>query len=173
MPTVINRHHYADPRSGKPDRRPPLPSPWMYIGRGTPLGNPFLKVDGENPMVPMRRYHRWLWGRIRDPRSEQAAALRRITDEHHLVCSCKRPDGSGLCHGDIVVKAWAWLREQESTDRRGELAEHLGHLTASKHASTFARDLLTRERERQEEDARRHAAIQRQVEDELRRRRAG
>lgn len=30
MPVVVNRHHFADPRSRKPDRRPPLPEPLVF-----------------------------------------------------------------------------------------------------------------------------------------------
>lgn len=98
MPVVINRHHYRNRR---------FPQPWCYIGRGTPLGNPFtLKEHGPQAL---ELYRRWLWDKIRDKDPAVLRALRRITAEHHLVCSCKpRP-----CHGDVVVRAWQWLKEQE------------------------------------------------------------
>jgi len=95
VPTVVNRHHYK----GKP-----LPKPWMYIGRGTPLGNPFtVREHGD---AALELYRRWLWDKIRSNDEDVLCALRRITRSHTLVCSCKpRP-----CHGDIVVRAWEWLQ---------------------------------------------------------------
>ena len=48
MPFVINRHHHKDG----------LPSGAIYIGRGTPLGNPFtVQEHGEDALG---LYRRWL-----------------------------------------------------------------------------------------------------------------
>lgn len=94
-PEVVNRHWY---KRGKP-----IPKPWVYIGRGTPLGNPYT-VQEHGPQA-LELYRQWLWRKIvgRDP--SVLRVLREITPEHKLVCSCKpRP-----CHGDVVVRAWAWL----------------------------------------------------------------
>lgn len=97
-PRVVNRHHFK----GKA-----TPEPSIYIGRGTPLGNPY-KVK-EHGLAALDLYRRWLWGKIKDRDPQVLRALAAITGDHHLVCSCKpRP-----CHGDVVVRAWAWLRRQE------------------------------------------------------------
>ena len=97
-PRVINRHHYKS-----------ISTAYVYIGRGSPLGNPYtLAKHGPSAMG---LYERWLWDKIkaRDPAVMQA--LRSITHDHALVCSCSpRP-----CHGDVVVRAWNWLRS-----RRGD-----------------------------------------------------
>lgn len=37
-PRIVNAHHFAEP--GKQDRRPPLPEPWVYVGRSVPWGGP-------------------------------------------------------------------------------------------------------------------------------------
>lgn len=99
MPIVVNRHHF--------ESQDEIPGPWIYIGRGTPLGNPYLLKDhGEQDCL--RLYKKHLWRKIRDFDRDVIAELRRITPEHRLVCSCApRP-----CHGDVVVKAWEWCRER-------------------------------------------------------------
>lgn len=92
MPTVVNRHHYRGKR---------LPQPWMYIGRGTPLGNPFRYPEHPDAL---EQYRSWLWWRIRERDDGVLRMLAQIRPETHLVCSCApRP-----CHGDIVVRAWEW-----------------------------------------------------------------
>jgi hypothetical protein len=96
-PRIWNRHH------GTP------PGPSVYIGRGTPLGNPFELPHDESraeaaPRI-LGQYRRWLWPKIaidspeRDPAVVQA--LRALTPETFVVCSCW-PD---LCHGEPVVRA--------------------------------------------------------------------
>ncbi len=96
MPTVINRHHYKS--------RAEFPKPWVYIGRGTPLGNPFtLKSHGRTGALD--QYRRWLWEKIKACDPQVIAALDAITEDHHLVCSCAPLP----CHGDVVVRAWEYL----------------------------------------------------------------
>lgn len=108
MPVVINRHHYQNDR---PQR--PFPVPWLYIGRGTPLGNPFTVAKHGQAAIGL--YRRWLWEKIQDEDPEVLRELDRITEQTSLVCSCApRP-----CHGDIIVRAWRW--RQSRVDSRGGL----------------------------------------------------
>lgn len=118
-PRVINAHHFAMP--GARDRRPPLPELWRYIGRSPPLGpsplaNPFTKA--QHGLGALELYRRWLWSRIKARDAAVLDTLRSIEPGEHLVCHCKRPDGSGACHGDIVVLAWEWLRSMEDAARK-------------------------------------------------------
>lgn len=101
-PRVVNRHHYK----GKP-----MPAPWIYIGRGTPLGNPFTK--DQHGDAALEKYRTWLWDRIRHRDAEVLRELRRITSDTNLVCSCAPKP----CHGDIVVRAWFWLQARERKRR--------------------------------------------------------
>ncbi len=98
LPEVVNRHWYH--KTG-------LPPEATYIGRGTPLGNPFTAqqygVEGA-----LERYRTWLWRRIRERDRTVLRELRRITPDTKLVCSCKPK----RCHGDVVVRAWVWMRDQ-------------------------------------------------------------
>jgi hypothetical protein len=97
LPQVVNRHWYH--KTG-------LPAGARYIGRGTPLGNPYTVA--KHGQAALDLYRRWLWQKICDRDPVVLAELRRIEPGSLLVCSCKpRP-----CHGDVVVRAWAWIREQ-------------------------------------------------------------
>lgn len=99
MPKVINRHHYK----GKS-----YPVPWLYVGRGTPLGNPLSVAECPNATENLSRYRRWLWGKIKGGDRDVIAALHAIDEDTHLVCSCApRP-----CHADVIVKAWEWWRKR-------------------------------------------------------------
>jgi hypothetical protein len=97
MPTVINRHHYKSDRHSQP-----FPRPWMYVGRGTPLGNPF--TIQEHGIKAIELYRRWLWAKLKARDPDVIRELERIQENTHLVCSCApRP-----CHGDVIVRAWRW-----------------------------------------------------------------
>lgn len=97
-PYVVNRHHFPDG----------VPQPWIYIGRGTPLGNRFT-VEEYGRELAWSKYKAELWEKIRARDPAVMRALSEITAEHKLVCSCK----PARCHGDIVVDAWKWLRKQK------------------------------------------------------------
>lgn len=123
-PVVLNRHHYKT--------RDEIPEPWIYMGRGHALGNPFVVVkddpqirstladDPNNPehrseLDALTRYRRWLWEKIRRRDPEVLRELGKITPETHLVCSCApRP-----CHLDVVVRAWKWARGRTVLDGYG------------------------------------------------------
>lgn len=114
MPFVVNRHRYlpepgvgpAQERTGR-ERRPPLPEPWVYVGRGTPLGNPFRREQYGDEAIEM--YRRWLWERVRANDKAVLRQLRSIGTETAVVCSCApRP-----CHADVVVRCWRWLGERQ------------------------------------------------------------
>jgi hypothetical protein len=101
-PRIWNRHH-GDP-----------PGAWIYIGRGSPLGNPFQVElqEGESRADAVGRalekYRAWLWSRIRpgpDRSPIVVDALRHLTPEHYIVCSCWPAN----CHGEVVVRAWRWM----------------------------------------------------------------
>lgn len=96
MPTVLNRHHF---------HKSEIPHPWMYVGRGTPLGNPY-SVD-EHGLAALGLYREWLWKKIATNDAEVLKALFQIQPDHGLVCSCApRP-----CHAEIIVSAWTWCHE--------------------------------------------------------------
>ena len=77
----------------------------IYVGRPTPLGNPFslLKFSRQNSID---RYRRWLYERLTIGDEKVIEALESLTDKSVIGCFCKPL----ACHGDIIVKAWTWWR---------------------------------------------------------------
>ena len=84
---VLNRHHG---HTG------------IYIGRGTPLGNPYVIDSFNGRESSLRNYRYWL---LKNQNTAiVAGALNQIADQAmmggpvKLICSCKPKD----CHGDII-----------------------------------------------------------------------
>ena len=69
----------------------------VYIGRGSPFGNPFrIGKDGTRDEV-IKKYREWFYKRLTDPWfSDKVHSLKGKV----LACWCK-PD---VCHGDIIVE---------------------------------------------------------------------
>lgn len=78
----------------------------VYIGRGSPLGNPFPINEsiGDTREVVINKYRIWLWKQIREGRI--ATSYLRSLDGKKLGCYCAPKP----CHGDIVVQAVAWAK---------------------------------------------------------------
>lgn len=90
----------------------------IYIGRPSPLGNPYaMKSEGERAVV-IELFHRWLWERIKwglkaDPSLDHSsfkellriAKLVKSGSNVRLICWCNPKD----CHGDIIARAVKWL----------------------------------------------------------------
>lgn len=103
-PRPWNRHHGEPPGSS------------VYVGRGSPLGNPFpVEFDeGETRAQAARRilhrYKRWLWARIRPGSSEFDPAARsmieKLAPDAWVVCSC----WPRHCHAEVIIRAWRYLR---------------------------------------------------------------
>jgi hypothetical protein len=103
---VVNRHH-----GHKPDGKNKI-----YIGRGSPLGNPYTHLSSNNQAsftVHTREeavacYEQWLHDQIYQKRNHTIIdALIKIADQARhpegvkLVCYCKPKS----CHGDIIKRA--------------------------------------------------------------------
>lgn len=87
---------------------------YVYVGRPSPLGNPFSHLDLPNTIrradlvEAVESYREWLWGKIKSQDSAVMTALGALTEKSILGCWCKPK----LCHGDVIVKAWTWLQSQ-------------------------------------------------------------
>jgi hypothetical protein len=136
-PWVINRWHYR-----LRDKSFDLPPESLDIQRGTALGNPFIVGDSISTAIEvlgvptvaavlgraprdsdtiqgehgLELYRRWLFREMVNGDRGVMSQLRAITPRTHLVCTCKRPDGTGLCHGDVVVRAWRWMVGRKQPD---------------------------------------------------------
>lgn len=85
----------------------------VYIGRPSPLGNPFkIGRDGTRDEV-VARYREWLWRQIQR-QGDVYRELHRLAEiarqgDLTLICWCKQPDREIGCHGDILKAAVTWI----------------------------------------------------------------
>lgn len=88
----------------------------IYIGRrrigipGSVLGNPFkVGRDGTRAEV-VEKYRYWLWEQIQGQNQAVISELLRIHETgSHVICWCSPLP----CHGDVVLRAAAWLAGQK------------------------------------------------------------
>lgn len=107
MYSVVNKHTFDGDVSHA-----------TYIGRGSPLGNPYryhhiksryadtIPVDD-----PLGAYRRWLWFEwkvcgLRSPAWREISRLAVLPDGV-LICFCAPKP----CHGDVVARAIEWYRK--------------------------------------------------------------
>lgn len=81
-----------------------------YIGRPSPLGNPFaIGRDGTRDEV-IAKYREWLYPLLDESKPSQALTeMNRLTDLYEkqditLVCWC----APQACHGDVLAQAIPW-----------------------------------------------------------------
>lgn len=106
---VINRHHLKDA----------WPDDHLYIGRGTPLGNPFVIGSDGNRAEVINKYGKWLTAKTDALEPVAITAMRGLKPDAKLVCSC----APHSCHGDVISRLWA-ERFQDDTWLRARLALH-------------------------------------------------
>jgi hypothetical protein len=88
----------------------------INIARPSVLGNPFRMKSESERMEVISRYKQWLWQQMKAGNQKILEALREINDmedQHgtvYLLCWCKPKP----CHGDVIVRACAWLRSQRA-----------------------------------------------------------
>lgn len=103
---IINRHH----------REPLGAAVRIYIGRGSPLGNPFPIGPSCTREESVQKYDLWLQEQIQNPTSAALAALRNIirtaqASPVEIECYC----APRLCHGTGVIRTCQQLLEREAT----------------------------------------------------------
>ena len=98
---VVNRHTYSGPRDNS----------YIYIGRGTPLGNQWSHTPGtaaahkvETREDAVSKFHEWLSSQIDKGEGPVFRAIQQIKErvaigeQIKLACSCVPK----LCHGDVI-----------------------------------------------------------------------
>lgn len=85
----------------------------VYVGRPSPLGNPFkIGPDGSRADV-VAKYRQWLWREIQADSSAVRQELERLhaLSQHgslELVCWC----APQACHADVIARAIHWLEHK-------------------------------------------------------------
>lgn len=91
-----------------------IPEGAIYIGRGSPWGNPFIiGRDGDRNDV-CRKYKEHLWKELREGRVSLKALAG--LDSLDLVCFCAPLN----CHGHVLEKAAAWAGKLLSDPEKAE-----------------------------------------------------
>jgi hypothetical protein len=91
----------------------------VYVGRPSPLGNPWpLGRDGSREQV-IARYRRWLWQRLQQADSPQRKALEELLEHVRrqplvLLCWCHPLP----CHGEVIRNALLWMAAQQGSSSR-------------------------------------------------------
>jgi adenine-specific DNA-methyltransferase len=109
---VVNRHTYSGPRDNS----------YVYIGRGTPLGNNWSHVPNTAAQYQaatreeaVERFRQQLWKEVQSGKGPALQALEQLKgraakgENISLVCSCSPQ----LCHGDVVKSAIEHLVERD------------------------------------------------------------
>ena len=109
---VVNRHTFTGPRDES----------YVYIGRGTPLGNNWSHVPETAPQFrvgsreeAVGRYRQWLWHEIQRGNGPALKALETLKERAvageklSLACSCSPQ----LCHGDVIKAAIEHLAQRD------------------------------------------------------------
>jgi hypothetical protein len=78
----------------------------VYIGRPSPLGNPYRLSRPDDRAAVIAAYRTWLREQVRQRDPEVMRALRALTEQSVLVCWCKPL----VCHGDVIVEAWQAMK---------------------------------------------------------------
>lgn len=85
----------------------------VYIGRPSPLGNPFKIGEYGTRREVIARYREWLWRQInlRGVVYRELQRLAAIAKQSDLVliCWCKEQGREIGCHGDILKSAVMWM----------------------------------------------------------------
>lgn len=148
---VVNRHTYSGPHDNS----------YVYIGRGTTLGNNWSHVPNTAAQYQaasreeaVGRYRKWLWKELQNGKGPAFQALEQLKiraakgENVSLVCSCSPQ----LCHGDVVKAAIEHLVErdrQKSLETQTRIKEQRNTIFVSgsrsiKTLPTQARDSLDR-----------------------------
>ena len=86
--------------------------PGVYVGRPSPLGNPYREgSDGTREEV-IEKYRYWLWSRLSKPGVIGDAKIMRmmasLNEDSILICWCAPLP----CHASVIIDAWQWLRSE-------------------------------------------------------------
>lgn len=89
----------------------------VYIGRPSPLGNPFkIGMHGTREEV-IAQFRVWLWQQIKEQTAVFQELQRLVTQAQHddlvLLCWCKEPNREVPCHGDVLRAAIQWLNGKD------------------------------------------------------------
>lgn len=122
----MNEHPILNKNSGDQ-----IPRQALYVGRGSPLGNPYaIGQDGDRDTV-IDRYRTWLQARLRERDPVVCTALLRIQPGQALVCHC----APKRCHAEVIVEV---LQDPEIEQLRTGCRNNLRYAVYGTHRLVWA-----------------------------------
>lgn len=94
---TLNRHHLANG----------WPAHSVYVGRGTPLGNPFPLGEDMTREQSIQAYGIWLRKHVAEKNPVILTALFGLHKESNLICSCAPLP----CHANEISAVWQEIQE--------------------------------------------------------------
>jgi hypothetical protein len=106
--TILNKRALSDPLPGVTR---------VYVGRPSPLGNPYaIGKDGDRAAV-VAKYRRWLWANHSSSREVRLALHDLLASARkgplELVCWC----APQACHADVIASCLRWLGDTYERER--------------------------------------------------------
>jgi hypothetical protein len=96
----------------------------VYIGRPSPLGNPFKIGEHGTREEVIQCYRAWLWQQIKLQgvvyQELERLAARAKNEDLVLICWCKPAN----CHGDVIKSAVEWVNRQDSSTASAQTGRH-------------------------------------------------
>lgn len=87
---LLNKHRDGSPRYA------------IYIGRGSPLGNPYRIGEHGTRAEVIDKYRIWLRDQLVEGNPAVVDAMRNLQDNSSLLCFCH----PNLCHGSVIEEYW-------------------------------------------------------------------
>jgi hypothetical protein len=80
----------------------------VYVGRPSPLGNPFiLKKESDRSHI-LEQYRKYLWEKIQARDETILQALSSLKDDDTLICWCHPKP----CHAEIIIRAYNYCQKE-------------------------------------------------------------
>lgn len=77
----------------------------VYVGRGTPLGNPFVIGEHGTRDEVIDQYRDWLQHKIQTRDMAVLTGMARLKPDSSLICSC----APARCHAEVIREEWEKL----------------------------------------------------------------
>lgn len=82
----------------------------VYVGRGTPLGNPFPITQTDDRASVIKKYRAYAAFKLSYLDKEFVDGLLDLAGTDNISCSCSPQ----ACHGDVIAEIWDYIRQKDN-----------------------------------------------------------
>jgi len=97
---LLNKHKHGTPRGS------------IYIGRGSPFGNPYRIGEHGTREEVIEKYKGWLTRKLIDHDPEVTHAMKSLNADSKLLCFCH----PAPCHGSVIDATWQEIMDNGNGD---------------------------------------------------------